>query len=156
MNILFPVVRFSDVSEKVAPFVEYYSRLCDSKVFVLRVEPAIDQYIEMRLKEAGEWLEEFITQNLANCTIARSDFVAGDPAAEIIKYVDNHQIDMVIIGTHGRQGLKDILFGSVAKDVISKSSAPVLTVNPHRLSDSYMSRNEACFQSFSTCQNKKP
>jgi nucleotide-binding universal stress UspA family protein len=37
---------------------------------------------------------------------------------------------MVMMGTHGRQGLKRMIFGSVAEEVVRRSSVPVLTVHP--------------------------
>jgi nucleotide-binding universal stress UspA family protein len=57
--------------------------------------------------------------------------VFGDPAEEIIKYVEFEGIDLIIIGTHGKKGLEKVLFGSVANRVIKMSPVPVLSVNPH-------------------------
>jgi len=58
--------------------------------------------------------------------------VQGDPAEEILKYVESEKVDLVIMGTHGRKGLDRILFGSVANEVVKRSPAPVLTINPYR------------------------
>ncbi len=58
--------------------------------------------------------------------------VQGDPAEEILKYIAAQKVDLVIMGTHGRKGLDRILFGSVATQVVQKSPAPVLTINPYR------------------------
>ena len=49
MNILFPVVRFTDVSAVLAPFVKNMALMFKANIHVLRVEPLIDQFIEMRV-----------------------------------------------------------------------------------------------------------
>jgi nucleotide-binding universal stress UspA family protein len=58
--------------------------------------------------------------------------VQGDPAEEILKYIAQEKVDLVIMGTHGRKGLDRVLFGSVANEVVKKSPVPVLTINPYR------------------------
>jgi nucleotide-binding universal stress UspA family protein len=40
---------------------------------------------------------------------------------------------MVVMGTHGLKGLKVVFFGSVAENVVKKSPAPVLTINPYKV-----------------------
>jgi nucleotide-binding universal stress UspA family protein len=49
---------------------------------------------------------------------------------EIIDYATKENIDMVVIGTHGRSGLMHILMGSIAERVVRLSPCPVLTVKP--------------------------
>ncbi|RDI71053.1 universal stress protein [Halopelagius longus] len=52
----------------------------------------------------------------------------GDPAEEIIAYSDAAGGDLVVMGTHGRTGLKHAVIGSVAENVVRRSPVPVLTV----------------------------
>lgn len=54
----------------------------------------------------------------------------GTAFVEIINYVRNESIDLVVMGTHGRTGLEHILIGSVAERVVRKAPCPVLTVRP--------------------------
>jgi nucleotide-binding universal stress UspA family protein len=54
----------------------------------------------------------------------------GDPATKIVDAIDELRPTMVMMGTHGRQGLKRMIFGSVAEEVVRRSSVPVLTVHP--------------------------
>jgi nucleotide-binding universal stress UspA family protein len=54
----------------------------------------------------------------------------GAAFLEIIEYVREQEIDLVVIGTHGRSGLMHILMGSVAERIVRKSPCPVLTVKP--------------------------
>lgn len=54
----------------------------------------------------------------------------GHPANEIMLYAHQNDIDLIIIGTHGRSGFEHIIFGSTAEKVVRKAPCPVLTVKP--------------------------
>jgi len=54
----------------------------------------------------------------------------GVTFVEIIDYIKEEAIDLVVMGTHGRSGIEHILIGSVAEKVVRKSPCPVLTVRP--------------------------
>ena len=56
--------------------------------------------------------------------------VEGSPKAEIIAYARKHQIDLIVLATHGRSGLAHVLMGSVAESVVRTAPCPVLTVRP--------------------------
>ena len=53
---------------------------------------------------------------------------SGTAYRSIRDYVDEHAIDMVVMGTHGRKGLDRYLLGSVTERVVRTSDVPVLTV----------------------------
>jgi nucleotide-binding universal stress UspA family protein len=52
----------------------------------------------------------------------------SSPAAAIVEYADTNDIDLIVMGTHGRNALARLLMGSVAERVVRTSSCPVLTV----------------------------
>lgn len=52
----------------------------------------------------------------------------GTPHRTILEYVDDHDVDLVVMGTHGRTGLNRLLLGSVTEKVVRLSPVPVLTV----------------------------
>ena len=54
----------------------------------------------------------------------------GAPYVEIIKYAQEQDVDVIVVGTHGRSGLTHLLLGSTAEKVVRKSPCPVLTVHP--------------------------
>ena len=54
----------------------------------------------------------------------------GLPSEQIVAYANDHDIDMIVMGTHGRSGLDRLLIGSVAERTVRTSSTPVLTVPP--------------------------
>ena len=58
-------------------------------------------------------------------------FVAtGNAAPEILNLTAEQDIDLLVMGTHGRTGLKHFLLGSVAERVVRESPVPVLTIHP--------------------------
>ncbi len=52
----------------------------------------------------------------------------GTPHSVILEHVDEHDIDLVVMGTHGRTGVERYLLGSVTEKVVRMSDAPVVTV----------------------------
>lgn len=52
----------------------------------------------------------------------------GAPFAEIVQYAKSNDIDMIVLGTHGRTGISHLLIGSVAEKVVRKARCPVLTI----------------------------
>ncbi len=54
----------------------------------------------------------------------------GVVSDQIVSFARDHSIDIIVLGTHGRQGLAHALMGSVAEAVVRKSRCPVLTVRP--------------------------
>ena len=58
------------------------------------------------------------------------DVRIGTAFMEIIEYAREKDIDLIVIGSHGRSGLMHILMGSVAERIVRKAPCPVLTVKP--------------------------
>lgn len=73
------------------------------------------------LRKEGLDVDEVITDKLGG----------KDVADEILKYVDNEDVDLIIMTTHGRSGIKRWAFGSVTDKVVRHSKIPVLVVPPH-------------------------
>ena len=53
----------------------------------------------------------------------------GDPVGEIVGYARDHKIDMIVIATHGWTGLRHVLLGSVAEQIVREAACPVLTMH---------------------------
>ena len=56
--------------------------------------------------------------------------VTGYAAEEIFGMAAKENVDLIIMGTHGRKGIDRILFGSVAEKVVKGAKCPVLTIRP--------------------------
>lgn len=57
-----------------------------------------------------------------------SDPIVGTPKEKILEYSEEEDIDMIIMGSHGRTGIDRFLVGSVTEAVVRHSDIPVLTV----------------------------
>lgn len=61
--------------------------------------------------------------------IAVESFVTGGvPKDAILDHIENHDVDLVVMATHGRTGIQRYLIGSTTESVVRHSPAPVLTV----------------------------
>ncbi len=56
----------------------------------------------------------------------------GDPGDGIIDYASQHDIDLIVMSTHGRSGLSRWMYGSVAQKVLRGADVPVLLVRAHQ------------------------
>src|SRR5262249_52455930 len=52
----------------------------------------------------------------------------GNPVEQIVDYAAEHEIDLIVIATHGRTGLSHIFLGSVAEQIVREAPCPVLTI----------------------------
>jgi nucleotide-binding universal stress UspA family protein len=145
-KILFPV-DLSEVSPKIAPWALTVVKQFDAEIHLLFVarkfEHFTDIYVipgtiknfeEEVIKRAEIKIREFAEKHLEGYSACKIKVVHGDPAQEILHYISSEKIDLVIMGTHGRKGIDWVLFGSVADSVIKMSPAPVLSINPYRVS----------------------
>lgn len=73
----------------------------------------------------------------------------GAPFLEIIKYAREHFVDLIVMGTHGRTGLKHVLVGSVAENVVRKSYCPVMTIRHEQSQDTDASETSTASSSSS-------
>jgi nucleotide-binding universal stress UspA family protein len=69
-------------------------------------------------------LDPFIDQGCATNTA----LVHGYPSQEIVGYAQASDVDLIVMGTHGRGPIGHLLLGSVAENVVRRSPCPVLTV----------------------------
>jgi nucleotide-binding universal stress UspA family protein len=139
-KILCPV-DFSERSPKVAAYSLALSRVLDADVHVVYAVPGFDQYGTLtRLVFGQNMLSEIVTgADKAMETFIRDNFsmenvttkvLQGYIPEEILNYAEKEDIDLIIMGTHGRMGVDRIVFGSVAEKVVKTSKIPVLTIRP--------------------------
>ena len=84
-----------------------------------------DEWYE-EAESSGKAMLEEAAQSVE--TDVETDIVVGRPARSIIEYVDENDIDAVVIGSHGRDGISRVLLGSVAELVVRRSPVPVTVV----------------------------
>lgn len=82
-----------------------------------------------KLEDVGKKATESIKENAeASGVNSEVSVKRGIPHKEINSYIKEKEIDMIVMGTHGRTGLDRILLGSVAEKVVRSADVPVLTV----------------------------
>jgi nucleotide-binding universal stress UspA family protein len=57
-----------------------------------------------------------------------TEVATGTPHEAILEYADERDIDLIVMGTHGRRGLDRVLLGSVTERVVRSSPVPVMTI----------------------------
>ena len=143
-KILFPC-DFSRNSSKILPYVLSIAEKYNSQVYILYVDelhewgghfiphPSIETLQKEALKAAEKAMDKICEEQLQSCPNFQRKIVSGEPATEILKLIESEDIDMVVMGTHGRKGMEHAIFGSVAENVVKKSPVPVLVVNPYKV-----------------------
>jgi nucleotide-binding universal stress UspA family protein len=145
--ILFPV-DLSSASVRIVPYVKSLAGRYNARIhllFVARVfdyftsmyvpHPSVSQFEKEVLEGAEKRLYEFADESFKEFPGTKTKVVAGDPSDEILNYIGEHAIDLVIMGTHGRKGIDKVIFGSVAERVVKASPVPVMVVNPFQVTD---------------------
>jgi nucleotide-binding universal stress UspA family protein len=125
----------SVTAEAVLPHVRRLLRLEDAEVVFVRAEnPApVENYVpvaEAALAAAREYVagirERFEKEGAKAKGVAR----LGSPSSVILETIREEKATLVAMATHGRTGVRRLLFGSVAEHVLRKSPVPVLAVRP--------------------------
>lgn len=94
----------------------------------------IDVYSEQHVAELEEQATTAVdhaTEMAEDASVSsiQSSVIEGDSVPrEIIQYIEAHNIDLIVVGTHGRTGVDRYLLGSVSEKVVRLSPVPVLVV----------------------------
>lgn len=140
-NVLVPI----DSSEQSREALNYaLSEHSEDDITVIHVLDPADQYVYEGIEGGGMVNHEAIqnqrqeaAQQLLAEAVERADTYDGTIDTEIqtgstkraiVEYADDHGMDHIVIGSHGRSGASRILLGSVAETVARRSSVPVTIV----------------------------
>jgi nucleotide-binding universal stress UspA family protein len=137
-NILF-ATDFSSCSEAVLPYVRHLAEHYGSTVHIVHVV-LNPEAVRGELNDPAPYHEEdeIVRQKLE--MIAHSDALKNIQHTETIQtgrvwdviseLISELAIDLIVMGTRGRSGMKDIFLGSVAEEIFRRATCPVLTVGP--------------------------
>lgn len=89
-------------------------------------------YVSEALEDAGEEAIERVRERAAAAGVedVASEVVYGAPHRSIVQYADEADVDLIVMGTHGRSGIERYLLGSVTEKVVRTAGVPVLTIQP--------------------------
>lgn len=131
-RILFPTDG-SECAEQAGRHALHLADHFDATLHVIRVEEQ-----EVELADVVEVTEADVLTDLHGTSGAESSLAeariqertVGYPsvAGGILTYAVEHDADLVVLGTHGRRGLRRLVLGSVAEEVVRKAPCPVVTV----------------------------
>ncbi|MEL7004474.1 MAG: universal stress protein [Bacteroidota bacterium] len=141
-NILVPT-DFSDYAVNALNFAIEISRINQTKVYVIHVleypvggtvdpvgmfvpTPSDKGFVQLLSKNADLKMEEFCKDVKEECEAAVQ---IGNPYPTIIETIEEKNIDLVIMGTKGASGLKEVFIGSNAERVVRFAKCPVITTN---------------------------
>ncbi len=105
----------------------YALNVVDASIFAADIETGA--LIETH-KAAGERAVSAVADRAAEAGLESvvTEVIIGRPHREILAYSEEQNIDLIVMGTHGRTGLGRYLLGSVTEKVVRLSEVPVLTV----------------------------
>ena len=86
------------------------------------------ELLQMARQEAHRRLRACLGQARAARVRVQAQLVEGGPSEQIRKVSGRWHADLIVIGTHGRTGMRRFVMGSVAEEVVRRSLRPVLSV----------------------------
>ncbi len=88
----------------------------------------VDAEFVERVEQEAEDAVERTASLAASEDHVETAIVRGDPGETIVDYIDEQGLDAVVMGTHGRRGLRRFIAGSVTEHVVRVAEVPVFTV----------------------------
>ena len=141
-KILVPTDFSAHAKEAARMAIELAKRF-DAKLYFVHVFQSVayvlpEGYMLYSAPQLGEILDDLDKLVAAEKSDAQKagargvegDLVEGVPATEIVRYAREKGCDLIVIGTHGRTGVKHALLGSIAEKVMRTADCPVMVVRP--------------------------
>ncbi len=139
---------FSDASEAATTYAFRLARTLGARIYLIHVVTESDVQVMVALRahlqshitpetlisayytDAEKRLAELVDTAKAKDLLQERLIVTGQPAEEIVSWAAAKNVQIIIVGTHGRRGLEHLLIGSVADRVLRRASCAVLVVPP--------------------------
>ena len=134
---------FSDNSRYALTFAISFAQKYDAMLYVLHViqQPsyplgmyaeisfdAMDKFSQSISEAVQKEMQTLKEKDLQGCPKYECLIVHGTPFLEILRTAREKNVELIVVGTHGRTGLDHVLFGSTAEKVVRRAPCPVLSV----------------------------
>jgi nucleotide-binding universal stress UspA family protein len=131
---------FSEQAEKATRYAIELAQRLDARVELVHVwsipivsypdivVPLPAGYIDDLAKEAQRGMDVALERHTVPGTPVTGAVVCGDPRDAVIEAADKAKADLLVLGTHGRRGLRRAVLGSLAETVVRLAKCPVLVV----------------------------
>jgi universal stress protein A len=138
---------FSENSLPARKLAIDYAKVFDAELEILHIinssqlgYPSMDEGIPVDIRSVLDGIQESVDKALdliaKECRASLSSVKVcsriGRPAAEIVRFADEHSAGLIVMGTHGWTGFKHLIMGSTAENVLRTSNCPVLTVRSQK------------------------
>ncbi len=132
---------FSEISRHALDYAAALARHSGARIHLVHVlapQPFLPVPMEPtpiesdRLRQSAERSLEELAHRAEWGDVAHETVLERGPIASVIsRLVAHRDIDLLVLGTHGRAGLKKLVLGSVAEELFRSAFCPVMTVGPH-------------------------
>ncbi|MBI4965714.1 MAG: universal stress protein [Desulfomonile tiedjei] len=134
---------FSENSTAARQCAVDYAQAFASELAILHVinssqigYPSLEEEVPLDIRSALEGIQKSVDKALeligAECRrglkSVRTYSRVGIPASEIVRFAREEKMQLIVMGTHGWTGIKHLIMGSTAENVVRKATCPVLTV----------------------------
>lgn len=143
-QVLFPT-DFSETADRALPWAVYLADGFEADLHLLHavvlhaddpadpshVFPSVEELYDRLGSRAEEHMRSRAREHAPErLSVHRVQRRGISPAPVVLDYAQEHDVDLVVMGTHGRRGLRHMLLGSVAEEVIRRAHCSVMTVPP--------------------------
>ena len=135
-------IDLSPQSDLVADYAITMATALNAELVAIYVAPEFGEYMSVEIMpesvskltaevhaSAQETMTKFFDKTFSGVK-AQMNVLTGYPSTEIVEFATKECADLIVMGTHGHQGLSRILFGSVAEGVVKNAPMPVMTIRP--------------------------
>jgi nucleotide-binding universal stress UspA family protein len=128
----------SALADRAVKYAHGLAEKCHAELHVLHVTANPDELAQGLggvvdpaggADDPGRWLGDLVGEK---GTIRRVEAVrlGSDAAETIAQYAKKNAVDLIVMASHGRTGLRHLLFGSVAEKLLRAAPCPVLVIRP--------------------------
>lgn len=150
-NILF-TTDFSEAAATALPYVRALARWFDAKVVIAYSAPGVSalalplgpvpREMDLEWESAQNRMKDFIHTSPLPGLHTEAVVCRGEIGNTLADLVERRQIDLAVVGTRGREGMRKLVLGSGAEQIFRRARCPVLTVGPN------VKRTEVEFESW--------